>query len=80
MGDDDVYVVNLDGSGLVRMTGDDAPNYFPRWSPDGTAIAFQSGREVTNISTISADGSGPTNLSSDLLGAYDAVWSPITDR
>jgi TolB protein len=40
----DIYVVNVDGTGLTQFTtkrGDDAA---PSWSPDGTEIAFTSNR------------------------------------
>lgn len=40
----DIYVVNIDGSGLTRLTTDDARDGLPTWSPDGKAIAFVSNR------------------------------------
>ncbi len=36
----DVYVVNVDGSNLQRLTKDNAQDGLPTWSPDGNAIAF----------------------------------------
>jgi Tol biopolymer transport system component len=43
-GDWNVYVVNVDGSGLERLTDDEADDGLPTWSPDGNAIAFVSNR------------------------------------
>jgi hypothetical protein len=40
----DIYVVNIDGSGLQRLTTDPADDGLPSWSPDGRAIAFVSNR------------------------------------
>lgn len=40
----DIYVVNVDGSGLTRLTSDPAMDGLPTWSPDGRAIAFVSNR------------------------------------
>ncbi|OZG74415.1 hypothetical protein BTA51_05245 [Hahella sp. CCB-MM4] len=35
-----VYVMNIDGSGLRRLTKSDKPEAVPVWSPDGKHIAF----------------------------------------
>ncbi len=40
----DIYVINIDGSNLQRLTTDDAQDGLPTWSPDGKAIAFVSNR------------------------------------
>jgi TolB protein len=40
----DIYVVNLDGSNLQRLTRDASQDGLPVWSPDGQAIAFISNR------------------------------------
>jgi Tol biopolymer transport system component len=40
----EVYIINVDGSGLRRLTDDPADDGLPTWSPDGRAIAFVSNR------------------------------------
>ena len=58
----DVYVVNADGTGLVRLTnvGNLEPANTLAWTPDGTRIAFTT---RLDINTISTDGAGvPVNL------------------
>ncbi len=40
----EIYVVNLDGSGLRRLTRDPANDGLPTWSPDGRYLAFVSNR------------------------------------
>jgi Tol biopolymer transport system component len=34
-GNDDIFVINADGSGLKRITISLASDYNPSWSPDG---------------------------------------------
>lgn len=42
-----IYVINLDGSGLRRLTSDSTrEDVNPTWSPDGSQIAFSSRRGV----------------------------------
>jgi tRNA A-37 threonylcarbamoyl transferase component Bud32/outer membrane protein assembly factor BamD (BamD/ComL family) len=41
----EIYVVNIDGSGLKRLTRDPANDGLPTWSPDGRHIAFVSDRD-----------------------------------
>ena len=44
-GNAEIYVVNTDGSNLRRITHHPAFDNYPVFTPDGTAIAFQSNRE-----------------------------------
>jgi len=39
-GNADIYVVNADGTDVVRLTDDPMMEYAPTWSPDGSRIAF----------------------------------------
>ncbi len=41
-GDFEIYVINLDGTGLTALTDNDVDDLGPDWSPDGTQIAFHT--------------------------------------
>jgi dipeptidyl aminopeptidase/acylaminoacyl peptidase len=38
--DSDIWMVSWDGQQSVQLTRDRASEYYPRWSPDGRALAF----------------------------------------
>lgn len=76
-GNDDVYVIQPDGSGLKRLTMDPAVDWHPSWSPDGTRIVFSSRRDGrSSIYAMADDGSGVTRLTSGLGNDYEPAWSP----
>lgn len=59
----EVYLVNADGSGLLRLTDDPAEDGLPTWSPDGNAIAFVSNRGGPwAVWAMLPDGSGQRQL------------------
>jgi Tol biopolymer transport system component len=60
----DIYVVDLDGTGLTRLTADDAYDCLPAFSPDGTKIAFTSERgDDCAVYVINVDGTDKRRLS-----------------
>ncbi len=63
-GNDEIYVMNADGSNQTRLTYNDAYDGMPAWSPDGTRIAFESRRDSNGsaIYVMNADGSNQTQL------------------
>jgi len=81
----DIYVINVDGSGLAQLTRDSGFNGSASWSPDGKQIAFVSDRDgdsKARIWVMNADGSNQRILpnsqnttSSGFLGGQPA-WSP----
>jgi Tol biopolymer transport system component len=91
-GNPDVYVMKPDGSQVEQLTRDAfASLYFtksaedrnPSWSPDGSQIAFESGRENQmltyvnhDIYVMAADGSNVRRLTDDGADEGGPRWSP----
>ena len=67
-----IYVANIDGSDVRRLT--DGDDIRPVWSPDGTRIAFIAGSDGTErtygIDTISAAGGDERTV----MASLDATW------
>jgi len=62
-GDDDIFIMNADGTSIRRLTDDPARDMFPEWSPDGKQIAFISYRDgFRNLFVMDSDGSHPRRL------------------
>lgn len=79
---DDIVVINRDGSNQRDLTNDAAFDRYPRWSPDGKRIAFVSDRSgIYEIWTINADG---TNLRQITFAGKEStsfpIWSPDGKR
>ncbi|OQY47272.1 MAG: hypothetical protein B6242_05370 [Anaerolineaceae bacterium 4572_78] len=93
--DDEIWIVNRDGSGLQRLTetneeynareiGKDTfipeVNGRPSWSHDGNQIVFWSNRTRNRqIWVMNADGSNLYSLSTTSHDDWDPVWIKYTD-
>jgi TolB protein len=75
----DIYVVNRDGSGLRQLTTNPAIDNAPRWSPNGTQIAFVSDRTgAPRIYTMSSDGLQQTLVPTGCNRCDRPTWAPST--
>ena len=73
-----LFIVRSDGSGQRQLTRDESWDRQPRWSPDGTRIAFYSNRGGRyGIWTVRADGGGLERVEG-VPGreAHHPIWSP----
>jgi len=81
-GNSELYVMNMDGTGQVRLTNNPAENMCPTWSPDRSKIAFVGytpngvGTEDKDIIVINADGSGWTDITPLTCSDNHPAWSP----
>lgn len=82
-GRNQVYVINVDGSGLRQITNLEEGACQPDWSPDGKRLVFVSPCSMnkdyyqnSSLYIINADGTGLLPLPTVLGGDYDPAWSP----
>ncbi len=75
---DDVFVINSDGSGLVQLTSDLANDSLPAFSPDGDQIVFISSRSgLEQVWIMDADGTDAHQLTfDDSFKGQVPDWSP----
>ncbi len=71
-----VLVMNVNGSGLRRLTRSCQEDYNAAWSPDGRKIAFTCYRKNEDIYTINVDGTGLQRLTSNPKSDSYPAWSP----
>ena len=78
----DIYVMDADGSEVTRLTDAPAGEFMPRWSPDGTMIAFVREGDLLAgtyeaVYTMRPDGTDVRQLSSGNRGSdFWPSWSP----
>jgi len=76
----EIYVMDADGSNPVPLSKSPEDDVYPTWSPDGSKIVFQSGRDGDwEIYTMNPDGTGQTRLTNHPDADTFPTWSPDGD-
>jgi dipeptidyl aminopeptidase/acylaminoacyl peptidase len=76
-GDWEIYIMNVDGSGVRRLTDSPGDDGAPAFSPDGQTIAFASARTGNyNIYVTDADGGGTYQVTADPADESEPHWAP----
>jgi Tol biopolymer transport system component len=80
-GNKDIYTMDIDGSGLCRLTQTKADNLYPSWSPDGKRIVFSSDRDCNSeIYIMDSDGGNQTRLTESPARDICPSWHPDGKR
>lgn len=75
-GNHEIYLMNPDGTGLVRLTNETPFDGAPAWSADGAKLAFSS---VYGTQVMNADGSGRYSVTTNPFD-QEPTWSPDGTR
>lgn len=77
----DVWLVPKDGGTAVRLTSSAGEEAFPRFSPDGTKVAYSANYDGNqDVYVIPAGGGEPTRLTHHPMGDRVVGWTPDGTR
>jgi dipeptidyl aminopeptidase/acylaminoacyl peptidase len=75
-GDEELWIMDADGSDPVQVTSIPGSDARPSWSPDGSHLVFT---HASHLWTIAVDGSNATQITFGAGYDTDAKWSPAGD-
>ncbi len=76
-GNNEIYVMNADGTGQTCLTNNPASDRQPAWSPNGTKIAFISDRDGNGeVYVMNADGTDQNRITTNTANESLPAWSP----
>jgi Tol biopolymer transport system component len=76
-GEEDIYIMNPDGTGQTKLTESTASDSGAAWSPDSQKIAFHSAKDGNlEIYVMDSDGSDQTRLTDHPADDRFPAWSP----
>ena len=75
-GDAEIYMMDVDGSNIRRLTNDKATDEYPAWSPDGEWLAFHSDRAGNfDLYMMRPNGSDVRQLTFEESDEMTPAWS-----
>lgn len=74
----DLWKINVDGTGLTQLTSNSERETFPSWNPNGLTIAYdwESPTSNTDIFVMNNDGSNKIQLTSNVVDEEGPSYSP----
>jgi serine/threonine protein kinase len=76
-GNQEIYMMDIDGSNLINLTNNSANDGHPAFSPDGNKITFVSDRDWNDdIYLMNSDGSNIIRLTDSSVNDQEPAWSP----
>jgi Tol biopolymer transport system component len=94
-GNEEIYIMHTDGSGVTRLTNNPAADLHPSGAPNAQFIVFESNRDdpdpqhcgttgfpscIFHIYVMNVDGTGVTQLTDGPYADLDPVWSFDSSR
>ena len=75
-GPSQICIANIDGSSLIKLTNNDANDWSPKISPDGTQIVFISNRDGNQeVYVMNIDGSQQERITFNDTDDWGPIWS-----
>jgi len=76
-GDEEIFIMNPQGQGLIKLTDNNAFDGYPVWSNDGNKIAFESNRGGNfQIYVMDHDGKNKVKITNGSFDNRYPSWSP----
>ena len=75
-GDEKIFQVNIDGTGLRPVINDSSRQWNPQWSPDGNSFVYvsQDSKNLDQLYIANADGTGKRQITDDGFKKYELDW------
>lgn len=75
-GDEKIFQVNIDGTGLKQVINDSSRQWNPQWSPDGNSFVYvsQDSKNLDQLYIANANGTGTKQITFDDFKKFELDW------